>query len=669
MNMTLNTNDLVDYYDSRKIATGLVLEVEDRRIRLLTHTGKETRMSANRILNAVREMPKDIRSSNGRDAIVSALKGIFATREELKATINLQEIWEVVGTELSEIDPEELSELVFGKNRDFNCTASLIRAIFEDRVYFKMRTDGIEVVAPEKVEQALLQRDKEHQKRNFLRICADFLAALKSKQVSGAQPPPEGLVPVLEQAAMLGREWESSSVTKEIFSLAGLGSSWDPFRALVAMGQWSEDENIRLRAERVPVEFSVEAEEEACAKSATRVTEKREDRTGLRTITIDSSSTRDVDDAISIHRQGDDLIVGIHITDVDSCIEYGSLLDLEIRHRATSIYLPDMTIPMLPLDLSERAASLQMGVERPTIDLMITLDDRLKIRDFRLSQSFIKVSQRLTYEEADALISDPDSEEALMFAVARSMRQERLDAGALIFKDPECVLYVTEDGSVKVTTRERETPSQQLVSEMMILANALFARTLKENKVSAIFRSQPPPQEKIQLGEQYDPVESYQNKRLLPRGEVGLDPAPHFSLGVDAYSTASSPLRRYTDLVVQRQLKSILNENSRPLDRSELERILLEVSYPLERASLMERDRNRYFLLKHLSQRKGEEFEAVVLQRFPRFYLVHMKDFVFNAALHVPNSVTLNQYDRVLVQVDKAKPRADVLTLSLVKLL
>ncbi len=256
-----------------------------------------------------------------------------------------------------------------------------------------------------------------------------------------------------------------------------------------------------------------------------------------------------------------------------------------------------------------------------------------------------------------------------MFAVARSMRKERLEAGALIFKDPECVIYLSEDGTIQTTTRERETPSQQLVSEMMILANTLFAGVLKDNNVPAIFRSQPPPQEKIELSEEYDPVESYLNKRLLPRGEVGLGPSPHFSLGVAAYSTASSPLRRYTDLIVQRQLKAILNKDLRPLDRSELEKILLEVSYPLERASLMERERNRYFLLKYLSQHKGEEFEAVVLQRFPRFYLVHLKDFVFNAALHVPNSVTLNQCDRVLVQLDKVKPRADVLTLSLVKLL
>jgi exoribonuclease-2 len=105
------------------------------------------------------------------------------------------------------------------------------------------------------------------------------------------------------------------------------------------------------------------------------------------------------------------------------------------------------------------------------------------------------------------------------------------------------------------------------------------------------------------------------------------------------------------------------------LDKDDLERILVETSYPMERAGMMERERQRHFLLRYLEQRKNEDLEAVVLHRFPRFHLVRIEEYVLNAALYTANSVTLNPYDRVLVRIEKIRPREDQLSLSLVKIL
>jgi exoribonuclease-2 len=118
---------------------------------------------------------------------------------------------------------------------------------------------------------------------------------------------------------------------------------------------------------------------------------------------------------------------------------------------------------------------------------------------------------------------------------------------------------------------------------------------------------------------------------------------------------------------VQRQLKSFLETGSPLLDRDLLEKILVEISYPLDRATLMERERQRYFLLKFFEQRKGETFEAVVLQRFPRFYLVQIVQYGFNGALNTPDGLSLNPYDRTLVRVDKVNAREDRLLFSLVR--
>jgi exoribonuclease-2 len=664
--MTFRKNDIVDYFDSRRISCGLILEVDDRRLRILNDQGKETKISASRALIAAHD--PDFPLNGGREAQVSRLKAISREREHIKNRIDLRELWEVVGVETGEISVEDLSELFFGQNNP-DYSASLLRAIFEDRVYFRIRPDTIEVPSPERVQQALIQRDKERERSSFVARSAEFLAQLKLSQTPSADSAPEGLIPMLEEAALYGRDWITFKQVKEIIAQAGLGQGLDPFRILVKLGIWSEDENVTLRAENVPIEFSAQAQEEARAAAVKQLPVDAEDLTAQRLITIDAVSTRDVDDALSLSKSGEDWLIGVHITDVAHFIEHGSFLDREIRQRGTSIYLPEITIPMIPPVLSEHAASLIAGEIRPALSVVITVSKDFKLKGFRVFESIIRATERLSYEEAEERIAIPNSAEADMFAVACAMRRARVDAGAIIFKDPELSVRVLEDGVIEVNVRDRETPSQILVSEMMILANSLFAGFLKEKGIPAIYRSQPPPLEKIELGDEYDPVASYRSKKALSRGDLSTEPAPHSTLGLEVYTTATSPLRRYPDLLVQRQLKSALRDGSLGAGREELEKDLSEVCYKLERAALLERERQRYFLLKYLEQRRNEEFEATVLQRFPKFYLVQMVGMGFNAALNASGGLSLSPYDRVLVRVEKVNPRDDKLTLSLVKVL
>ncbi len=665
--MNFQKNDIVDYYDSRRISCGLVLEVDDKRLRVLSDQGKEAKISASRALIAGRD--PDFPFSSSRDKQVDRLKEISGYREEIKKTIDLKELWEVVSLETRRIDLDDLTELFFGRDQDPDKAASLLRAIFEDRLYFRIRPDGIEVPPPDRVEQALVQRQKETERGEFVARAAQYLVGLKNHRELSLESPPEGLIASLEEAALKGQEWIASKTVKDVFSQAGLTPEWNPFRVLVALGVWSKDENIRLRAEGIPVEFSGETLELAARAAQKPLSDGLDDLTDAEAITIDAVTTRDVDDALSMTRDGDDTLIGIHITDTAHFVEYDTLLDHEIRERATSIYLPDLTIPMMPPVLSEQAASLAVGQARQSVSILARFGPDRKLKDYRIVPSKIVVRKRLSYEEADDRISEEDSAEAVMFAIAEEIRRTRLASGALIFKDPEISVRVAEDGSIEVTKRDRETPSQILVSEMMILANSLFAAYMRERGIPGIYRSQPPPAEKIELDSDYDPVQSYRSKRLLARGDLGITPSPHSTLGLESYTTATSPLRRYTDLIVQRQIKAALEGHPPPLNQAAVERILTEVSFRLERAASLERERQRYFLLKYFEQRKNRELESIVLHRFPKFHLVQFKEYGVNAALNSTGGLVLKPYDRAIVRIEKINAREDKLTLSLVKLL
>ncbi len=270
--MEFRKNNIIDFYDNRRIACGLILEVEDRRLRILTDQGKETNIPLSRALTSDHDPLFPLRGS--RDAQVQKLKEIWTRREAMKTDIDLAELWEIVVTETDEIDLNELTELFFGDKQDMDQTASLIRAIHEDRLYFKVKPDRIEVPRPEVVEHGLFQRERERERGEFIARAADFLVDLTSRDGVGDRVAPEGLSSMLEEAVKAGPEWMAVKPVKEIFSRAGLSTRWDPFRVLVKLGLWSEDENITLRTENIPVEFPPEvlaAAREASTKITARL--------------------------------------------------------------------------------------------------------------------------------------------------------------------------------------------------------------------------------------------------------------------------------------------------------------------------------------------------------------------------------------------------------------
>ena len=236
------------------------------------------------------------------------------------------------------------------------------------------------------------------------------------------------------------------------------------------------------------------------------------------------------------------------------------------------------------------------------------------------------------------------------------LKERRLAQKGYELRLPEVWLAFTPQGEILVTVEDQETPARSLVAEAMVLANWLAARFLSEQRVPAIFRSQPEPREPIQRQEPKGLLELYRDRRRLSRVVMDLEPQPHWGLGLDHYTLATSPIRRYLDLVTHRQLLAYLCAAPPPYSPEELGQILTTIEPAMRRAGLLKTRRLRYWLLKYLAVRVGQKKEALVLEALPHRYRLLFPDILLEVFLPAPATLKLNAGDLVLVRLDRVNP-------------
>ncbi len=340
--------------------------------------------------------------------------------------------------------------------------------------------------------------------------------------------------------------------------------------------------------------------------------------------TLDDEGTEDYDDAVSLHPvDGGGLELGVHIADPSPYIPPGSPLDEEAYTRGTTVYLPDRKYPMFPPELSEGLLSLRTGVERPVMSFYFPLDTpNAEPGEPRIVKECLTVSGNLTYDEVNPWLLDSGEAgrtgEALRTAyrIAEALTARRLEAGAVTFHGPELKVFVDAQGEVHLRRIDVGTPARRLVSELMILVNRAGARFLERHDIPAIYRAQNPPREPVVLGDAYDPVAFRREVRKMVKARLTLDPEPHAGLGLPCYTQLSSPLRRYADLVMHRQLSHAIDGRPVPFsDRDALLEVVVTSDMNYQTAVDLERRSKHAYGLRYLEARTGETFEMVVVER------------------------------------------------------
>jgi ribonuclease R len=412
----------------------------------------------------------------------------------------------------------------------------------------------------------------------------------------------------------------------------------------------------------------------------------REDLRGQTVVTIDGESARDFDDAVSIERRPEGTYrLGVHIADVAHYVTEGSELDREARLRGTSVYYPERVVPMLPEELSNGLCSLRPGVPRLTLSAFLDIDHDGRVVGRRFAETVIRSARRLTYGEVRRVLEEPRPEDAAAYGavlpalrdlgeLAAVLHESRERRGSLDFDLPEGNVELDTDGVVVGILPAERNVAHRLIEELMIAANEAVAFELVRRGVPALFRvHEPPGRERLEelaemlrplgisLGGLADaggdlddlPPAALQQVlrqvagrpdgpfltalvlRTLQRAVYSPQCRGHYALASRYYTHFTSPIRRYPDLVVHRQLKALLRgalagggggaagdrggglgsggvlgagAPAAGLSAEDLEDLAEHTSFTERRAEQSERDLLQWKKVRFLAGRAGERF-------------------------------------------------------------
>jgi exoribonuclease-2 len=315
---------------------------------------------------------------------------------------------------------------------------------------------------------------------------------------------------------------------------------------------------------------------------------------------------------------------------------------------------------MLPSSLAEDLCSLKAGQLRPAISILVNLGKSYEINDFEITPSLIKVAQQLTYYDVN-LIADDNEDIITLRNIAEKFRMERLSAGAIQITLPDIHIWIGDDGEITVSRINRESPGRMLISEIMIMANWLMAKFLAEHHVPAVYRSQAAPRERLYKGNNGTLFQNCMQRKLLSRFILNPEPEKHSGLGLDAYVTATSPIRKYFDLVTQRQIRSVFGMEQ-PLTREEINDIIQILEQPMSHVIKTQYNRHRYWLLKYLEKQIGQKEEAIVLYKKRNNYQIILREYMIECELPLSSGIDLKPEDLIQVTLQHANARKDVLS-------
>lgn len=413
----------------------------------------------------------------------------------------------------------------------------------------------------------------------------------------------------------------------------------------------------------LPVEFSEKVMRQA-EHTANEVSEAdmagRRDLRGMQMVTIDGEDAKDLDDAVSLTKDGAFYQLGVHIADVTNYVQENSALDWEAKERGTSVYLVDRVIPMLPHKLSNGICSLNAGEDRLALSCLMTIDQKGEVVSHELVESVIRVDRRMSYTSVKKILEDHDATEIreyealvpmfeLMRELAAILREKRKKRGSIDFDFPETKIILDKEGRpIDIMPYDRNVATK-IIEDFMLIANETVAQHFYWLELPFVYRTHdtPDPEKIARLGtfirnfgyllkSKQEEIHPKELQKLLARAEdtpeealisrltlrsmkqakYTIDCTGHFGLACQYYCHFTSPIRRYPDLqihrIIKEQLRGKLNEKRIEHYHEILPEVAKHSSDMERRADEAERETDKLKKVEYMEERIGSIYEGVI---------------------------------------------------------
>ena len=418
-----------------------------------------------------------------------------------------------------------------------------------------------------------------------------------------------------------------------------------------------------VRGYELPVEFSEKVlhQAENVAKDVSEADMAgRTDLRNVQMVTIDGEDAKDLDDAVSLSKEGEFYKLGVHIADVTNYVQENSALDWEAKTRGTSVYLVDRVIPMLPHTLSNGICSLNAGVDRLALSCLMTIDSKGEVVGHDIVESVIKVDRRMSYTTVKKILEDQDESEIkeheelvpmfeLMKELAGLLREKRRKRGSIDFDFPETKIILDKEGHpIDIKPYDRNVATK-IIEDFMLIANETVAQHFYWMELPFVYRTHDnPDSEKVEklatfirnfgytLKSKQDEVHPKELQKLLAKIEdtpeealisrltlrsmkqakYTIDCSGHFGLACQYYCHFTSPIRRYPDLqihrIIKEQLRGRMNEKRIEHYQDILPEVAKHSSEMERRAEEAERETDKLKKVEYMEERIGNIYEGVI---------------------------------------------------------
>lgn len=627
-------NELIAYRKRREPALGVVLSAHPDKLSILSEDGKRYSVEPKKVvlLTGI-TVPETLTDSERKLEMRKWRREL----EEKKDSVDLETLWQCVVEERETVSFEEILELYSGAEQVSAEQRFLVFwAVDKNTVYLARGEDGYLVRSRDDVSMTLRTIELREERERRAQAAASWVRSVLSGEAPSAVDESHGeFLELIERYVIDLDDYGRAKEAKSFLHEAGIKEVESAAEFLIKTGFWEKDDDPESKKIAFHFKHSQRALEEVEAVLSVRGDfEGLTDRTDLEVFSVDSETTQDIDDAISFEVHEDRVTLGVHISNVAHFIGRGSFLDQGALERAETVYFPEGRVDMFPRELVSRKLSLTAGDPRPALSLFATFNkEDFTLIDYRFEATVIRVSKNLTYAEATEIFDQTQWGNSLV-ALTDSLRSTRVEKGAFIVQLPELKIGVRDRYGISISKDYMDSPAHKVVSECMILMNRLSGDFFGKNAIPALFRSQSrdiePEARELDPEDVLFPVKVI--KHLKP-SFVTSTPEIHKSLGVACYVQMTSPIRRYLDLVMQRQLISWLEEQNICYSESELEDTNTRVSLATREIKNAQRGRHRYWLIRYLLEKDIKGATGYVSSKGYNGFNVYIPEFLVELAL------------------------------------